>query len=143
MMANTTQPSLWDQLASMLSGGGGNGAQSFGAGADTAQGLNFGGKSPTITVPPESSTGIGMNIGTGQMALSGLSSLGSLYGSLQSNKLAKEQFKFTKDFANTNLNNQIKSYNTTLSDRIRSRSVMEGTDSAAAEAYLDKNRLTR
>lgn len=143
MMSNTTQPSLWDQLAALLGGGGSNGAQSYGAGPDTAQGLNIGGQSPTTIVLPESSTGIGMNIGTGQMALSGLASLGSLYGSLQSNKLAKEQFKFTKDFANTNLNNQIKSYNTTLSDKIHSRSVMDGTGPAAAEAYLDKNRLTR
>lgn len=140
-MVNTTQPSLWEQLSSMLSGGGDNGAQTFGAGPDTAKGLEFNGAVKGGDLG--ASTPIGMNIGTGQMGLKGLAALGNLYSSLQSNKLAKEQFKFSKDFANTNLNNQIKSYNTTLDDKIRSRSVIEGTDSAAAEAYLDKNRLSR
>lgn len=87
--------------------------------------------------------GLGMNIGTGQLALGGLSSLAGIWGALNSNKLANQQFKFTKDTTNTNLNNQIKSYNTALEDRITARAATQGQDSAYVNDYLNKNRLTR
>lgn len=88
-------------------------------------------------------TGLGANLGTGQLALSGLASLAGLWGSLQNNKLAKEQFKFQKDFANTNLNNQIKSYNTALSDRLSSRGVAEGRTDEYTQDKINQNRLSR
>lgn len=87
--------------------------------------------------------GLGMNVGTGQLALGGLGALNSIFGGLQSGKLAKDQFKFTKDITNTNLNNSIKSYNTTLDDRINSRAAVQGESSSWAQDYLDKNRLSR
>ena len=87
--------------------------------------------------------GLGMNIPTMQLGLGGIMALGNLYGAFQANKLAKDNFNFTKDVTNTNLNNQIKSYNMTLEDRARSRAVQEGRDQASADAYIDKNRLTR
>ena len=74
--------------------------------------------------------GLGMNIGTGQLALGGLSALTGIWGALGQNKLANQQFKFTKDTTNTNLNNQIKSYNTALEDRITARAATQGQDSA-------------
>lgn len=88
-------------------------------------------------------TGLGMNVGTGQLALGGLQTLGNLYGSHQANKLAKDQFKFTKDVTNTNLTNQIQSYNTALADRSRARGAMEGQDQSSVEQYIDQNKLRR
>lgn len=121
--------------------GNNDGAQTFGAGPDTAQGLNFGGADKGGDLG--AGTKIGMNIGTGQMAIQGLATLGNLYSSLQSSKLAKEQFKFSKDFANKNLANQTQSYNTALSDRLTSRGVATGQSSAEVQAAIDKNRLAR
>lgn len=88
-------------------------------------------------------TGLGMNIGTAQLGLGGLQALAGIWGSHQANKLAKDQFKFTKDITNTNLANQIQSYNTALSDRSNTRAVMEGRDQASAQAYVDQNKLRR
>lgn len=121
--------------------GNNDGAQTFGAGPDTAQGLTFGGADKGGDLG--AGTKIGTNIGTGQMAIQGLATLGNLYGSLQSSKLAKEQFKFSKDFANKNLANQTQSYNTALSDRLTSRGVAQGQSSAEVQAAIDKNRLAR
>lgn len=88
-------------------------------------------------------TGIGMNLPTLQFGLGALSSLGSLYNGLQANKLARDQFNFTKDMTNTNLNNSIKSYNTALSDRAYARAAMEGRSADSANSYIDQNRLSR
>lgn len=89
------------------------------------------------------SQGLGMNIPTFQLGLGALGSLASIYGGFQANKLAKDQLSFTKDITNTNLNNSIKSYNTALEDRARSRAVVEGRDQASADAYVEKNKLSR
>ena len=86
---------------------------------------------------------LGLNIPTFQLGLGGLNALGNIYGALQANKLAKNQFSFAKDGTNTNLNNQIKSYNTALEDRARSRAVAENRDQSTADAYIAANRLTR
>lgn len=87
--------------------------------------------------------GLGMNIPTLQLGLGMLSSLGGLYGATQSNKLARDSFNFQKGVTNTNLNNQIKSYNTALEDRARSRAVTEGRDASTADDYISRNRLSR
>lgn len=86
-------------------------------------------------------TGLGANIGTAKLALSGLQTLGNLWAAWQSNKLAKKQFAFTKDVTTANLTNQIKSYNTTLADRGRSRAHTESQTPEQAAAYVNKNRL--
>ena len=87
-------------------------------------------------------TGINWQQGLG-MGLQGLNTIGNIWGAWQSNKLAKDQLNFTKMITNTNLNNQIKSYNTALEDRSRSRAAVEGQTSAEAQAYVDKNKLSR
>lgn len=87
--------------------------------------------------------GLGMNIPTFQLGLGALGSLSNLYSGFQANKLAKDQLSFTKSITNTNLNNQIKSYNTALEDRARSRAVAENRDQASADEYIEKNKLSR
>lgn len=134
------------QGASMFGGmGGGNlGLQMPGAGgtiAGAAPGIGGGGPLPIqgggILGAP------GMNIPTLQLGLGMLSSLGGLYGAFQANKLARDSFNYTKDVTNTNLNNQIKSYNTALEDRYRSRAVQEGRSQESAQEQIDRNRLSR
>ena len=146
-----TNESLWSQLSGLFGSGG---AQSFPAG-DTTAGMTYGTGVTNGAVTQGqladllkglqgngAGTGIGFNIGTGQLALGGLSALTNLWGANKQMKLAEDQFDFTKKIATANLNNQVKSYNTALEDRIRSRAAMEGSSSAEAEAYLNKNRLS-
>lgn len=99
-----------------------------------------GGAMPT---PTEASTGFGANIGTAQLGLQGLNSLSGIWSGMKANKLGEQSFKLNKQMANTNLNNQLKSYNTALEDKGRARAQFEGQDAATAQAYIDKNRLTR
>lgn len=89
------------------------------------------------------STGFGFNAPTANLVLGGLQTIGSLWQAWQANKLAKEQFKFQKDITETNLANQIQSYNTALEDRTRVRAFTEGMNPSDAQAYLDANRLKR
>ncbi|AEL79663.1 putative structural protein [Escherichia phage vB_EcoP_G7C] len=86
---------------------------------------------------------LGMNIPTFQLGLDALGSLANIYGGFQANKLAKNQLNFAKSVTNTNLNNQIKSYNTALEDRARSRATAENRDQSSADAYIAANKLTR
>lgn len=124
----------------------------------TSQDFNFG--IPTLNLPagfydtpglaptaPPGTSGAGG--GTGLMggpvglALTGLQTLGNLWGAFQAQKLAKKQFKLTKDVTETNLANQIKSYNTALADRARSRGVMEGQSPDQVSQYISSNALSR
>lgn len=86
---------------------------------------------------------LGMNLPTLQLGLGAIGSLGNLAGAFSASKLAKDQFNFTKDVTNTNLNNQIKSYNTALEDRARSRAAAENRDQSSADEYVNRNRMTR
>lgn len=75
--------------------------------------------------------------------LGGLQSIANIWGAFQAMKLAKEQFKYTKGVTDTNINNQIKSYNTALADRAASRAVMESRPQSSADSYVEQNKLTR
>lgn len=86
---------------------------------------------------------MGGGLGIARAGLAGLSTLGSLWMGLKAAKLAKKQFKFTKDVTNTNLANQIQSYNTALADRARSRGVMEGQTQDQVSGYISANALSR
>lgn len=134
------------QLGSLFNGGQyqGNGATTFAAPTSAAPktigtSTDFG----SATLPNAQGNGLGMNLGTAGLALGGLQSLNNL---LQGNKafnLAKDQFRFQKDVANANLNNSIKSYNSSLEDRLRSRGVAQGTDAATVQDEIERKRLTR
>lgn len=87
--------------------------------------------------------GLGMNMGTAKLGLEGINSIGNLWNAFQAQKLANKQFEYTKNVTDTNLINSIKSYNTTLEDRINSRAKVQGMSSAESQAYIDKNRLSR
>lgn len=90
-----------------------------------------------------SGTGLGANLGTLNFGLGALGSLNSIMNGFKANRLARDQFNFTRDTANTNLNNSIQSYNTALEGRTRARTAQEGGSAAEAAAYVDRNRLTR
>lgn len=133
---------------------GGNSVNFDGLGTGTAQ-VNFPGQTSSLgdtwdygnmgsTGGAETSagTGLGWNTQTGQLGLSGLSSLYGLFASNKAMGLAEDQFDFTKKTTNTNLRNQAQSYNTALEDKITARAAMQGNDSAYVSDYLNKNRLS-
>ena len=86
-------------------------------------------------------TPLGMNLGTGQLVLGSIGTLGNLWAAFQAQNLAKEQFEFQKGVTNTNLANQIQSYNTSLIDRINARSFMQGDSQETTDAYIAANLL--
>lgn len=90
-------------------------------------------------------TGLDWNTETLGLGIQGLAAIGGLYNAYQSNKLAKDQFNFTKEVTNTNLNNQIKTFNTTMEDRARARARLDGREDTEAytKDYMDKNRISR
>lgn len=145
-------PTLQDLIAQFTSLGGGQPAANPNPYA--AQGL-VGSSTPApqewmTQMPPTTplggagaGNGFGMNIGTAQLGLQGLNSLSGIWSGMKANKLGEQSFKLNKQMANTNLNNQLKSYNTALEDKARARGQFEGQDAAAVQAYIDKNRLTR
>jgi hypothetical protein len=99
---------------------------------------------PTTPAGIFAGTGIGRNLGTLQLGVGGLQALAGLYTAWQASDLAKKTFSFNRDMANTNLGNQIRSYNTALSDRARSREIAEGGQHGFnAQRYIEENKATR
>jgi hypothetical protein len=86
---------------------------------------------------------LGMNLGTANLAFNGLSSLAGIWGAFKQLSLAKKDFKMRKEASDTNINNQIRSYNTALEDRSRSRAVMERQTPEQSQAYIDENKARR
>lgn len=117
-------------------------AMNYNPGAAIGMSTNLGTSAPTSFLSG-SANQLGMNVPTFQLGLGALGSLANIYSGFQANKLAKDQLNFTKSVTNTNLNNQIKSYNTALEDRARSRATAENRDQSSADAYIAANKLTR
>ena len=84
---------------------------------------------------------LGMNIPTFQLGLTGLGTLGNLWGTYQSNKLARDSFNFQKGMAEKNYANQIKSYNTALTDRATTRGFVQGDSTEKTQQYINDNKL--
>ena len=92
----------------------------------------------------QSGSDLGWNMGTLNTGFKGLATLGNLWGAFQGNKLARKQLSLATDAYNTNLTNQIKSYNTSLEDRIRSRYVYnDKAGQAEATRQIEANKLVR
>lgn len=87
------------------------------------------------------SVGLGANVGTGQLAIGGLSALGNLWTAWNATDLAKKSFNFNKQVTQTNLANQAETYNTNLADRANSRAVMENQAPGQAQAYIAAHSL--
>lgn len=85
----------------------------------------------------------GMNMNTFNSAVGGLSSLAQLWQGFQANKLAKDQWKTQKSVLNTNMMNQIQSYNNSLKDRLDTRAKMEGRDQASADTQYQERQARR
>lgn len=85
----------------------------------------------------------GFNLGTMNSVMGGLNSLGQLWGARQGMKLAKDQWKTQKSVLNTNMMNQIQSYNNSLKDRLDTRAHMEGRDQASADAQYEERKARR
>lgn len=85
----------------------------------------------------------GFNLGTMNSVMGGLNSLGQLWGARQGMKLAKDQWKTQKSVLNTNMMNQIQSYNNSLKDRLDTRAHMEGRDQASADAQYNERKARR
>lgn len=93
---------------------------------------------PTVTPPAGSQgwfgiDGLGKNLNTLQMGLGTIAGFANLWNGFQQNKLARQAFNHQKGILDTNLANQIKSFNLQLDDKLRSRQVVEGTSDAARE----------
>lgn len=86
-------------------------------------------------------TPLGWNIGTGQLVLGGIGTIGNLWAAWQAQNLAKEQFNYQKGITDTNLANQIQSYNTALTDRINARGFMQGDSQSTINQYIQDNSL--
>ena len=87
------------------------------------------------------STPLWMNLGTGQLVLGGIGTIGNLWSAWQAQKLAKEQFNYQKGITDTNLANQIQSYNTALSDRINAQGFMQGDSQSTIDQYIEENSM--
>lgn len=85
----------------------------------------------------------GMNMGTFNNVLGGLSSLGQLWQGFQAQKMAKDQWKTQKSILNTNMMNQIQSYNNSLKDRLDTRAKMEGRDQESADRQYEERQARR
>jgi hypothetical protein len=88
-------------------------------------------------------SGFGWNLGTAQLGMAGLGAIGNIWNAFQANNLAREQLGLTRRIADTNLTNQIKSYNTALTDRIGARAKVNGMSEAEERDYIARNQLTR
>lgn len=91
----------------------------------------------------QSGGGLGFNMDTLRLGIGGIQTIGNLWNSFQANQLANNQFDFTKKITDTNLDNSIRSYNTTLEDKIRARSAMEARPEGFADDYINKHSARR
>lgn len=140
-----TLQDIQNQLAGLF----GNGATAYAApdpmaGMTATGGLSGNNAVQTFGTPAATAgSGFGMNLGTLGAGIQGLNALSGLIQGNKAYGLAKDQFKFQKNLANTNLNNSIKSYNTALEDRLTARGKMQGDDPILTQEQIDRNKLTR
>lgn len=81
------------------------------------------------------------NIPTAKLGVDALSSLAGIYVGLEQLGLAKDSFKFNRDFANKNLANQTKTYNTNYKDQLLARANQQNQSIASANSIYEQNKL--
>lgn len=70
-----------------------------------------------------------------------LGSIGSIWGASRQLGSMRDQLNFQREVFNKNYGNQVKSYNTALSDRSRARGAMEGQSQSQVDDYYNRNKL--
>ena len=108
---------------------------------EMAGGGNYGGGGGNHVDPKTGASGFGWNMGTLDLVLGGIKTIGNLWASWQQNKLAKEQLKMQTDLANINVANQIDAYNTALEDKTRHRASFNELSQGESDAYLASHKL--
>ena len=104
--------------------------------------LNYGNQNNSGGLGSLGGSGFGLNLGTAQLGLGAIGTLGNLYMGISQLGLAKKSFNLQKAYANANYTNQAKAYNTNLTDRITSRGVAEGLSQAQVNDYINKNSVS-
>ena len=103
-------------------------------------------QTPGSTTPQTNlgpSTPLDWNVGTMQLGLSGIQTLGNLWTSWNAIDLAKKNYNMQHNLSQANLDNQVQTTNNALEDKINSRYVTEGKSSADASNYLSSHELKK
>ena len=101
----------------------------------------WGGKAVSSFMPKiNAETGKMETLGWGMPALQGLSSLGNMYLGMKNYGLAKDQLRTQKDQFAMNYANQVKTLNTDMEDRARSRAIAS-RNAESPESYMARNRI--
>lgn len=85
--------------------------------------------------------GGGLNLDNLAGLASGIGSLGAAWSGFQANRIARESLGFQKEAYNTNLSNQLQSYNTALSDKATAVAAQKGWSQKETDDYIAKNRM--
>jgi len=75
-------------------------------------------------------------------AMKGIASLGSVISAFQQNKLSRDSLNFSKEQWQTNLANQLSSYNMSVEDRAYSRAAQNNSAAGTAEEYYNRHKLS-
>lgn len=82
--------------------------------------------------------------GLGQVTLGGLGSLMEMYTGLKALGLAKKDYALKRQSQETNLDNQVQSYNTAIADRIHSRASQNANISPDQQQdYINRNSVSK
>lgn len=92
--------------------------------------------------PDVSDFNFGMNMPTLKLGLGALGTLGGLYTAFQGMGLAQDKLDFIKETTQTNLANEIQSYNTRLGDKARTAQVINGWTDERTSNYISNNNLS-
>lgn len=118
----------------------GSGGSSSGATPNVTPGL-FTGFGAGAGPGAPATAGFGLNIPTANLALGGLSTLANIFMGMQALGQAKDQFNFTRRTTQANLENQTKSYNTNMEDKLSARAAFYGQGRDYVDDYMSRNAL--
>ncbi len=142
-------PNYGAQPSGILGPDGGWGSSGiFGSGDIPMPGTNMSGALPNfgsgnVTPFRVGDPKLGLNFDTANLALSGIGTIGSLWAAFKAQSLARDQFNYTKKITDTNLANQIQTYNAALTDRANNRAIVEGNSPEKTQAYILANSLKK